>query len=524
MAVKLHKKERDLHAETKRFHDALFSTTAPPYVLDAISSQMAILKSATWLRLTDGTFYAFEVGGWTAGSRLRGSTTIAGCCPGSCTHVWNYQQALPFLFPSLERSMRTADYTYNMREKGSMAFRIELPLGSKPNTFFPCADGQLGGIIKTYRDWKICGDDGWLKRIWPQVKQALEFAWEDWDANKDGVIDGVQHNTYDIEFVGPNPLTAFFYLGALGAGAEMAEYLGEHRRAEEYRGVAAKGGQWVEDNLFNGEYYVQRYDPRKAPQYQFGRGCISDALLGQWMAQLAGLGYVIDKARLKKTLKSIVRYNWRPSLREHACGQQLVCALNDDAGLLVCSWPHGGQPKVPFAYYNEVWAGIEYQVASQCIMEGLVKEGLIITKAVRDRHDGVLRNPWDQFECCGGHHYARVMSSYGLLLALSGFTFDRVHRAIGFEPRINAGDFRTFWALDGVWGTYRQRSATAELTVLWGTIELDRLDLPPFAGRRAVRIRVGKRTVNGTVDGKGSLALERTVKLKAGDILRVKFS
>jgi hypothetical protein len=249
-----------------------------------------------------------------------------------------------------------------------------------------------------------------------------------------------------------------------------------------------------------------------------------DGLRGQWMAQLAGLGYVIDKARVKKTLKSIVRYNWRPSLREHACGQQLVCALNDDAGLLVCSWPHGGQPKVPFAYYNEVWAGIEYQVASHCIMEGLVKEGLIITKAVRDRHDGVLRNPWDQFECCGGHHYARVMSSYGLLLALSGFTFDRVHRAIGFEPRIKAGDFRTFWALDGVWGTYRQRSATAELTVLWGTIELDRLDLPPFAGRRAVRIRVGKRTVNGTVDGKGSLALERTVKLKAGDILRVKFS
>ncbi|HIJ72762.1 MAG TPA: hypothetical protein HPP83_01555 [Candidatus Hydrogenedentes bacterium] len=510
VAVKLHRKEQSLHAETKKFHDALFSSTLPPYVIDAVSSQMAILKTATCLRLTDGTFYAFE-----------GSTATSGCCEGSCTHVWNYQQTLPFLFPSLERSMRTADYTYNMREKGSMGFRINLPIGSKPNDFLPCADGQLGGIIKTYRDWKISGDDAWLEAIWPQVKQALEFAWVEWDANKDGVIDGVQHNTYDIEFLGPNPLTACFYLGALEAGARMAEHLGQAAKAADYRQVAEQGRKWVEKHLFNGEFYIQRYDRKKAPVHQFGKGCISDALLGQWMAQVAGLGYVIDPKRVKKTLESIFKYNWRASLREHACGQTLVCALNDDAGLLACSWPNGGKPKVPFAYYNEVWAGIEYHVASHCIMEGLIKEGLTIAKAVRDRHDGFLRNPWDQFECCGGHHYARVMSSYGLLTALSGFTYDVGRGAIGFAPRIHADDFQTFWALDGAWGTYSQKGKVAKLTVLWGKLRLNRLDLPAFANREKVRVTLGNRAVNAKADNSGAIRLPKTLTLNAGAAMKL---
>ncbi|GAG23288.1 unnamed protein product, partial [marine sediment metagenome] len=141
VAGKLHKKERKLRAMSMRFHDALFSSTLPSYVLDAVSSQMAILKTATCLRLSDGSFYGFE-----------GCTPTAGCCDGSCTHVWNYQQALPFLFPGLERSMRSIDYKHNMRDDGGMCFRLQLPLDSPPNEFHACADGQMGGVIKTYRD------------------------------------------------------------------------------------------------------------------------------------------------------------------------------------------------------------------------------------------------------------------------------------------------------------------------------------------------------------------------------------
>ncbi len=509
VASKLHAKHKMLYAETKAFHDALFSSTLPPYVLDAVSSQMAIIKTATCLRLTDGTFYGFE-----------GCSPVRGCCEGSCTHVWNYQQAVPFLFPEMERSMRVADYTYNFRSDDGMCFRLQLPIGTDPDNFHACADGQMGGIIKVYRDWKICGDDNWLRHLWPKVKRALEFAWKKWDPDKDGVMDTVQHNTYDIEFLGANALTACFYLGALVAGAEMADYLGETEKAEEYRAVYEKGRAWTDANLFNGEFYYQKYEPKKEEYYQFGRGCLADAVLGQWITSLVGLGHILDPAKIKKTLKSIFKYNWLSDMTEHENVQRLY-AINDDAGLLLCSWPKGGRPAVPFPYSDEVWTGIEYQVASHCIMEGLLTEGLTITKAVRDRHDGIKRNPWDEYEC--GHHYARAMSSYGLLLALSGFTFNKGDGTVGFNPQVNKEDFRTFWSLDGVWGTYAQKGRKATISVLYGSIALSRLDLPSFAGQKKVKLTVGNKTIKGQLDSYGSITFERTLALKAGQELQIQF-
>ncbi len=507
VAVQLHAREKALYADTQRFHDAFFSTTLPPYVLDAVSSQMSVLKSPTVLRLPDGTFYGFE-----------GCAPGSGCCEGSCTHVWNYQQTLPFLFPELERSMRAADYKHNLRKDGSMGFRLNLPLGAPPNDFLPCADGQMGGIIKTYRDWKISGDDAWLADIWPQVKRALEYAWKEWDKDKSGVMTGLQHNTYDIEFAGPNPLTACLYLGALLAGTELARHFGEDERAQEYHGVFERGRAWVEAHLFNGEYYIQQYDPEDAPVHQFGKGCLSDQVLGQWMAQMAGLGRFLDPRHLRSALVSIFEHNWRADLREHANAQR-VYAINDEAGLLLCSWPKGGRPKVPFIYSDEVWTGIEYHVASHCILEGLVKEGLTIVNAVRERHDGVARNPWDEFEC--GHHYARAMSAYGLLLALSGFSYDKGAGAIGFAPRVRPEQFQCFWALDGAWGVFRQHAQGAELEVAWGELVLNRLDAPWLAGAGKCVATLGKRRAAAAIDGFGSVVFAQALRIQAGGKLTV---
>jgi uncharacterized protein (DUF608 family) len=531
VARKLHARHDDLYAKTRLFHDALFSSTMPAEVLDAVSSQMAILKTATCIRLSDGTFYGFE-----------GCSPAGGCCEGSCTHVWNYQQALPFLFPGLERSMRSADYALNMRRDGGMCFRLQLPAGTDPNDFHACADGQMGGIIKTYRDWKIGGDDVWLRGLWPKVKRALEFAWVAWDAGKDGVMGGIQHNTYDIEFLGPNPLTACFYLGALTAGAEMADFMGETETADAYRRICEKGREWIDANLFNGEFYVQKYDPKEAPgvtpplpplkggtkedlleggakdEYQFGKGCLSDAMLGQWLTSLCGLGHVLEPRRVRKALRAIYKHNWRKDLSEHANAQR-VYALNHESGLLLCSWPNGGRPAIPFPYSDEVWTGIEYQVASHLIMEGLVREGLSIVKGARDRHDGVCRNPWDEFEC--GHHYARAMSSYGLLTALSGFTFDKGAGTIGFAPMVAAKTFRTFWALDNAWGTFEQTGKSATLRVLYGLLTLNRLDLAAIAGAKKVACSLGRRSIAGEIDDLGSVIFPKAPVVRPGFDLTV---
>ncbi|MDF1515627.1 MAG: GH116 family glycosyl-hydrolase, partial [Anaerolineae bacterium] len=244
----------ELYGKTVLFQQALFSSDLPEAALDAISANISVLKSPTVMRLEDGTFYGFE-----------GCHPGAGCCEGSCTHVWNYAQALPFLYPSLERSVREANYKYNQRADGGMAFRLQLPLGVGPSHFRPCADGQFGDVLKVYREWKICGDTAWLQTLWPAVKRSIEFAWspdnEDrWDPDKTGVLQGRQHHTLDMELFSPNSWLTGFYLGALKAGAEMAEALGEDASAQAYRGIFHRGKQWTDQHLYNGTYYFQEVD------------------------------------------------------------------------------------------------------------------------------------------------------------------------------------------------------------------------------------------------------------------------
>lgn len=501
-----------LRTQSMQYHDALFGSTLPACVLDAASSQTSTLKSPTCLRLEDGTFYGFE-----------GCSPTAGCCEGSCTHVWNYQQALPFLFPALERSMRTADYTHNLREEnGKMCFRLGLPRGTSGWGFHAAADGQLGGVIKTYRDWLLSGDDDWLRVLWPRVKKALAYAWEEWDADRDGVIEGVQHNTYDIEFHGPNPLIGAFYMGALRAAEEMARYLGEDEQADRYRELYDNGSAKMDQMLFNGEYYVQQYEPEQAPVHQFGEGCLSDQMLGQWLAALCGLGYLFRPDNVRSALLSVFRYNWRPGLADHA-NPQRIYAVNDEAGLLMCSWPRGNRPLIPVLYCDEVWTGIEYQVAGHLIMEGFVQEGLAIVKGARDRHDGLKRSPWDEPEC--GSHYARAMSSWGLILALSGYYYSAPDGLMQFAPKLRQDDFRVFWSNGSAWGTFSQDlsegSAAVRLDVLSGVQKLCglRLQLDLAGADRSelsVRAEVSGQTVQCSVT-----ADERWVELQFPDGIRI---
>ena len=490
----------ELENKTRSFHDAFFSTKLPAYVLEAVSSQAAIIRTNTCMLLEGKQFFAFE-----------GCGDDRGCCPMNCTHVWNYEQGLAFLYPELERSMRHTDFTHNMRADGSMVFRTMVPPGRVQWSFGPAADGQMGCVMKLYREWQLSGDDEFLKQHWPQAKRALEFAWKGWDADRDGLMEGQQHNTYDIFFYGPNPMMSTLYLGALRAGELMSRAVGDSAAAEEYKNVREKGVRNLEE-LWNGEFYIQRVPPAASIRplenyaqpnwyaegvqdgeikYQFGEGCLSDQLLGEWFATVVGLDVGWSREHARKALQSVFRYNFKNNFYEHP-NTQRIYALNDEKGLLLCSWPKGGRPRLPFVYSDEVWTGIEYQVAAHLIYEGLLEEGLSIVKGICDRYDGLRRNPWNEVEC--GSHYARALASWSVLLALSGYAHSAKEFSLTFAPKLNAENFRCFFAANSGWGTYsqgRQNSRiNVRLEVLHGQVRVQRLNLPNETGATSVSVSV----------------------------------
>lgn len=461
---------RDLEAKTRSFVLALRQMTLPAAVKDAATANLSTLVSPTCFRTADSRFHGFE-----------GCFDEGGCCFGSCTHVWNYEPATASLFPDLSRSLREQQFGFLTDPEGRMDFRGLLPEEIE-HWGFAAADGQMGTVMKLYLDWRLSGDTEWLRRLWPNAKRAIEFAWipGGWDANRDGVMEGVQHNTYDVEFIGPNPLCGVWYLGALRAGEEIARAVGDTESAEEYHRLFTQGSKWIDENLFNGEFYVQKIGSVAKeniakglqagmgtvdtvhPAFQLGDGCLVDQLVGQYFAHIAGLGLLLRADNIKNALRSIYKYNYKHTLYDHESVQR-VFALNDEAALVICDYPHGKRPETPFPYYAEVMTGFEYSAAIVMLFMGMTNEGIEMIKNIRRRYDGERRNPWDEAEC--GHHYARAMASWGAILALCGFHYHGVEKSAVIQPRVMQDKFFGFWSAGTGWGTFSRAAQRQAIKV-----------------------------------------------------------
>ena len=491
VALYLDQNYASLRSRSLAFRDALFSSTLPPYVLDAVSANLAILKSPTVLRLENGDIWGWE-----------GCFPDAGCCHGSCTHVWNYAQAFPNLYPQLERTLRELELARSMDETGHVTFRSALPEGPVKHDFHAASDGQLGGIMKVYREWQISGDRNWLQKMYPLAKRSLDYCIRTWDPDRRGALFEPHHNTYDIEFWGPEGMCTGIYLGALCAFTQMAEALGQTDDAKEYGDLAHKGARFMDGQLFNGEYYQQKVQyqglrntslaemvakvdehssemqkllKREGPKYQYGTGCISDGVIGVWMARMYGIETPLNRQNVRSSLNSIYKNNFKTDLSQHANAQRPGYAMGHEPGLLLCSWPHGGKPTLPFVYSDEVWTGIEYQVASHLIAEGSVPEGLTIVKALRSRYDGRVRNPWNEYEC--GNYYARAMSSYALLSALSGFRYSAVTHTLWFGPQLNVRPFQAFFSTASGFGSILLDHDSLHVKLIEGQMQVDKVVL-----------------------------------------------
>jgi hypothetical protein len=425
-----------------------------------------------------------------------------------------------------------------MDERGGMFFRQLLPDGIQRYGFV-AADGQMGQIIKVYIDWQLSGDRAFLAEFWPKAKRALEFAWikGGWDENRSGILNGVQHNTYDVEFYGPNPLCSIYYLGALRASEEMANASGDIQSAQEYRRVFENGRRWLDTQLFNGEYYFQRIEARKPesiapglrgnmgaddpehPQYQVGDGCLVDQLLGQYLADLCGLGDLVDPAHTRRALDSIYRYNRKATLYDHDTVQRTY-VLNDEAAIVVCDYAKGQRPTIPFPYYAEAWTGLEYSVAALMLLRGSPEKAIECISDVRKRYDGVRRNPYDEPEC--GHHYARAMAAWSSILAASGFRYRGSDQTVSLRPVLNngTGKFQCFWSAGTGWGTFRVSSAGVQLDVIEGSLQVRHFEIPASLLRTSLTVKSGTSEVKHAVR-RDLIELSETVQVKPGTNIQI---
>ena len=508
-----------LTRETRLFRDTFYDSTLPYWFLDCVSSQVSTLRSQTVMWIEDGTFAAFE-----------GSC----CCPMNCTHVWNYEQTLAKLFPALERNMRDTDFGVQQDPSGFIHHRTVLPL-SLPRSSGAFVDGHLGCIMKMYREYLQSADETWLKHKWPHVRLAMDWAMDACDPDGDGVIDGEQWNTYDCAVYGPNTFVGTWWLGALRAAEEMAKVCGDADAARRYRGRFEKGRAAMDQELWNGEYYIQKYDERKYTRTQYGAGCMADQVVGQWFAEVMDLGYLLPEEHVRTALRSIMKHNFVWDFSDFVHSQR-VFAWGPDMGLLVCIWPRGGRPADPILYCDEVWTGIEYQVASHMIYEGMGEQACQIVKAARNRYDGAARppfkrNPWNEIEC--GDHYARAMSSWALLLAAEGYWYDGPQGVLRFDPRMTPKNFRAFFSTAAAYGIFAQRRSDTKqaqrntLEVKAGSVRLNRLELgiPADWKTPQVTVKAGRREIAADAARAGKLLhidFRQPLTLAAGEKLAVR--
>jgi uncharacterized protein (DUF608 family) len=353
-------------------------------------------------------------------------------------------------------------------------------------------------------------------------------------------MDGVQHNTYDVEFYGPNPQCGIYYLGALRAGEEMARAVGDTQAAEDYRKLFESGRNWIDANLFNGHYYIQKVrsipkdqiapatvgdmgtDRPDKPDFQVGDGCLLDQLMGQYISEVAGLGPLVDPAHIREALRSIYQYNYKRQLFDHESVQRTY-VLNDEAALVVCDYGTGKRPEIPFPYFAEAWTGLEYQAAAHMIYAGMVREGIECFENSRHRYDGERRNPWDEAEC--GHHYARAMSAWSGVLALNGFRYHAAEKSASITPRVSSGKFSCFWSAAAAWGTFSHTDENGRrrltLSVAEGILPLRSVTLAPGAAAPSTAT-VGGRTVDHELkrsDAAMSFAFADEITVRAGEDL-----
>jgi non-lysosomal glucosylceramidase len=503
-----------LSTYTRLWCDTWYDSSLPYWFLDRTMANTTTLATSTCYRFENGRFWAWEG---------------IGCCHGTCTHVWHYAQAVGRLFPEIERNHREqVDFGIALHPDGGIGHRANLQQSSHP-----AHDGQCGRILGAYREHQMTADDAFLKRMWPKIKKSIEYMIQH-DGNSDGIVEGSQPNTLDAAWFGKISFLASLYLAALRAGEAMAGEVGDSEFAQRCRDIAERGRQSILE-LYNGEYFQQIEDPNHLDAIGIGKGCYIDQVFGQSWAFQVGLGRLFDEQKIKSALHALWKYNFVPDVgpfREKFKRGRWYAAAGD-AGLLMCTWPKGGlrddfKKHWQYMYFNECMSGFEWQVASHMVWERMTTEGMAVARAIHDRYNAAVRNPYNEIEC--SDHYARAMASYGAFIAACGYEYHGPKGYLAFEPRINPQNFKAaFTAAEG-WGSFSQkispRKQTERVELKYGTLRLTEFAFELAEGldpaKVTAKINGGNLRFRHDLDGRRlRISFRSPVSLTTGDKLLI---
>lgn len=470
----------DLVERTSRWTATLVESSLDEREVDRLAAQAAYVRSPTCFVGADGRFYGYE--GSLGASTTMWSGQFGGSCPLNCTHVWQYEAALAGFWPSLERSMRETELDVMQAANGAIPHRLRVPVFLRQmgeeligGPEEPALDGMLATILKTLRDAQRGAGADWLGGYWPRLVRLYQHIAATWDADGDGVLRGIQPSTHDIDLAGVNSFMGTLWLAALRAYEELARLVGDEAAASDARDRFESGSRLYDELLFDGTHYVQRLDDGDPTDFQWLTGVLSDQVIGQWWAHQLGLGHILPPEHVRSALRHVVRSNLRRGFDAFEHPYRVYADAADDVGLLMCSWPAGGRPALPTRYADEVWSGIEWQVAAHCEFEGLHDESRTILDGLWRRHDGRRRNPYNEIEC--GDHYARAMAGWTLLQARSGVRVDEARGTIAV-----GASGRWPWTSAHGFGWVEVTESDAEVHVVEGSARFTVVRAPRASG------------------------------------------
>mgnify|MGYP001150223787 CR=1 FL=1 len=467
---------KDLSSTTELWADTWKDSTLPHWFLERTFVNIGTLATANTYRFADGRFWSWEG---------------VGACAGTCTHVWQYAQAMARIFPELEKGLREGvDLGIGfIEESGAILFRGE-------NETRPAIDGQAGTILRFYREHQMSKDSHFLDANWPKIKKAVQFMLAQ-DKNGDGMTDTPMENTLDAVWEGEIAWIVGLCIAAASAAQMMAEEVKDTSFARVCAAYVANGRRNMEKELFNGEYFIHRPDAVQGRQ-KLGsyNTCHIDQVYGQSWAFQVGLPRILDKEKTVSALKALWKYNFTtdvgPYIKTHTGGRPY--ALAGEGGMVMNTNPRneakpfGENVSWQLGYFHECMSGFEHQVAAHFMAEGMPDEGLILTRVIHDRHHAAKRNPFNEIEC--SDHYARAMASYGTFIAACGFEYHGPKEYIGFAPKWNKENFKAAFTTAAGWGTYRQNktdlSQIHSFELKYGELLLRRISLEKLDGRRVV--------------------------------------